>query len=168
MLLLLLTPLTQLLSPPLTHLLARTLLLNLPAMLVISLLPLLVVSPIPTRVVFQAHIFVILGALVCADRLLELPDPRWKKVLVRGTAGVCLVLTVLLSSVFLSIRFMAQARETHIRQELAAGADEITIFAIPYKYTTWDHLWGQTFYNDTGRDVNFCIIPFDEWMNDIY
>ena len=136
------------------------------AFALISLLPLLVVSPIPTRVVFQAHIFVILGALVCADRLWALPDPRWKKVLVRGTAGVCLVLAVLLSTVFLSIRFMAQARENHIRGELDSGAEHIVIFNLPYAYTSWDHLWSQGFLNDTGREVTFEVMPFDSWMHE--
>jgi ABC-type multidrug transport system fused ATPase/permease subunit len=82
--------------------------------------------------------------------------------------NAALALVVLLGSVFVGIRFMSQTREAHIRRELDAGASEIAIFAMPYKYTTWDHLWAQAFYNDTGRDVTFYSIPFDEWMNDIY
>lgn len=134
----------------------------------ISLVPLLVVSPIPTRVVFQAHVFIMLGTLLCFREVCGLLDEKWLGYLVRSAAAVCLALVVLLGSVFISIRFMSQTRENHIRQELDAGASEIAIFALPYKYTTWDHLWGQAFYNDTGRDVTFYSIPFAEWMNDIY
>lgn len=134
----------------------------------VSLVPLLVVSPIPTRVVFQAHVFIILGALICLREVCSLLDEKRLSQLVRAGSAVCLTLVVLLGSVFISIRFMSQAREFHIRRELDAGASEIAIFAMPYKYTTWDHLWGQAFYNDTGRDVTFYSIPFDEWMNDIY
>lgn len=134
----------------------------------VSLAPLLVVSPIPTRVVFQAHVFIMLGALLCLRELCGLLDAVCLTRIVRGATAVCLALVVLLGSVFVSIRFMSQTREAHIRRELDAGASEIAIFAMPYKYTTWDHLWAQAFYNDTGRDVTFYSIPFDEWMNDIY
>ena len=79
-----------------------------------------------------------------------------------------LTLVVLLSSIFVSIRHLSQIREDHIRRELAAGASEIVIFALPYEYTSWDHLWGQKYYNNTGRDVTFSSISCTMWMNDIY
>jgi len=134
----------------------------------ISLAPLLVVSPIPARVVFQAHVFIILAAMLCFRELCERLDEKWVRRVTKATAAVCLALVVLLGSVFASIRFMSQVREDHILRELEAGATEIVIFGLPYKYTSWDHLWGQSFYNDTGRDVSFSSISFDNWMNDIY
>ena len=79
-----------------------------------------------------------------------------------------LTLILLLSTVFGSIRFMAQARENHILRELENGAEEIVIFALPYQYTTWDHLWGQKFYNNTDREVTFGSISFDDWMDNLY
>ena len=134
----------------------------------VSLLPLLVVSPIPTRVVLQAHIFVMLGTLLCLRQILGLLPQGWTRVLAKGAAVTALTLVVLLSSIFVSIRHLSQIREDHIRQELASGASEIVIFALPYEYTSWDHLWGQKYYNDTGRDVTFSSISYTMWMNDIY
>lgn len=143
-------------------------LLGLLSFALISLIPLLVVTPIPTRVVFQAHVFIMLGALVCfAEIRKQLPE-KWIPALIRTAAAASLILVLLLSSVFVSIRFMSQIRESHIRRELENGADEIVIFSLPYDYTTWDHLWAQKFYNDTGRDVSFSSMDFDNWMSDIY
>jgi len=119
-------------------------------------------------VVFQAHVFIILAAMLCFRELCERLDEKWVRRVTKATAAVCLALVVLLGSVFASIRFMSQVREDHILRELEAGATEIVIFGLPYKYTSWDHLWGQSFYNDTGRDVSFSSISFDNWMNDIY
>lgn len=138
------------------------------AFALISLAPLLVVTPIPTRVVFQAHVFVILGAMVCfAEIRREIPE-KWMSALTRMVAAVSVVLVVLLGSVFVSIRFMSQIREQHILRELDAGAQEIVIFSLPYDYTTWDHLWAQKFYNTTGREVSFHKESFTTWMDNYY
>lgn len=134
----------------------------------ISLLPLLVVSPIPTRVILQAHVFVMLGTLLTFAQLYRQLPEGWHKPILRCGIATALTLVVLLGSIFITIRHLSQVREAHIRRELAAGAEEIIIFALPYEYTSWDHLWGQKYYNDTGRDVTFSSIHFNNWMNDIY
>jgi hypothetical protein len=146
----------------------RCKLLALLALAFVSLGMLLVVTPIPTRVIFQAHVFVMLGALLCFGELRKEIPENWSRVAGKTAVALSLALAVLLGSVFVSIRFMAQAREEHILRELENGADEIAIFSLPDTYTTWDHLWGQKFYNNTGRDVNFSIMEFDTWMSDIY
>ena len=146
----------------------RVQMLALLAFALISLVPLLVVTPIPTRVVFQAHVFVMLGAMVCFAEIRQDFPKKWVNVITKTGVAVCLTLVVLLSSAFISIHFMADIRENHIRRELDAGAEEIVIFSLPYTYTTWDHLWAQKFYNTTGRDVVFSRIEFDTWMSDIY
>ena len=58
--------------------------------------------------------------------------------------------------------------ENHILRELENGASEIVIFALPYDYTTWDHLWAQKFYNTTDREVTFDSTDFVKWMSDVY
>ena len=146
----------------------RIKMLGLLAFAFVSLAPLLVVTPIPTRVVFQAHVFIMLGAMVCFAQIRRDFPEGWLRPITRTAAAVCLTLVVLLSSVFISIRFMADIREAHIRRELDAGAEEIAIFSLPYTYATWDHLWAQKFYNTTGRDVTFNRIEFDTWMSDVY
>lgn len=146
----------------------RIQMLGLLAFALISLAPLLAVTPIPARVVFQAHVFIMLGSMVCFAEVRRYFPEGWMKAITRTAAAVCLTLVVLLSSVFVSIRFMADIREAHIRRELEAGAEEIVIFSLPYAYTTWDHLWAQKFYNTTGRDVTFSQMEFDTWMSDIY
>lgn len=138
------------------------------AFALISLVPLLVVSPIPTRVVLQAHVFVMLGTLVCWQALRPYLPRGWEKPIAKAASAAALVLVLLLGTIFISIRSLSQIREDHIRRELDAGATEIVIFALPYEYTTWDHLWGQKFYNDTDRDVTFSTLNFISWMNDIY
>lgn len=134
----------------------------------ISLAPLLVVTPIPVRVVFQAHVFVMLGAMVCFAELRKHFPENGMAMFTKTAAAVSLILVVLLGSVFVSIRFMSQVREAHIRREIENGAEEVVIFSLPYGYTTWDHLWAQKFYNNTDRDVTFSSISFDNWMNDVY
>lgn len=143
-------------------------LLGLLAFALISLVPLLVVTPIPTRVVFQAHVFVMLGALVCFAEIRRVLPESWYPVVIKTAAAAVLTLVVLLSSVFVSIHFMAEVRQEHIMRELENGAEEIIIFSLPYDYTTWDHLWAQKFYNTTGRDVTFSTMEFDSWMHNIY
>jgi len=138
------------------------------AFALISLVPLLVVTPIPARVVFQAHIFVILGAMLCFGELRRGLPGQWLAPITRCAVAVALTLAVLLGSVFVSIRFMSQIREEHIRRELDKGATEIVIFRLPYDYTSWDHLWAQKYYNDTDREVSFSSISFALWMNDLY
>lgn len=146
----------------------RAKLLGLLAFALISLVPLLVVTPIPTRVVFQAHVFVMLGALLCLAEIRRRLPEKWILPLARTAVAVSVVLVMLLSSVFVSIYFMAQIREQHIHRELAAGAEEIAIFSLPYDYTTWDHLWAQKFYNDTDREVTFSGMDFAAWMDNYY
>jgi len=146
----------------------RIKLLGILAFALISLLPLLVVSPIPTRVVLQAHVFVMLGSLMCFAELRKTLPENWVKMITKAGVVTALTLVVLLGSIFISICHLSQIRETHIRNELANGATEIVIFALPYEYTSWDHLWGQKYYNDTGRDVTFNSINYINWMNDIY
>ena len=143
-------------------------LLALMALAFVSLGVLLVVTPIPTRVIFQAHVFVMLGALLCFAELRKGFPERWVHIFVKTAIAVSLALILLLSSVFGSIRFLAQTRENHILRELESGAEEIVIFALPYQYTTWDHLWGQKFYNNTDREVTFSSMPFTSWMDNLY
>lgn len=134
----------------------------------VSLAVLLVVTPIPTRVVFQGHVFVMLGALLCFGEIRREFPENWVRIFNKTAVAVCLALVVLLSSVFVSIRFMSQIRQKHVLRELENGATEIAVFALPYSYTTWDHLWAQKFYNNTGRDVTFSGMDFDVWMSDLY
>lgn len=138
------------------------------AFALISIAPLLVVTPIPTRVIYQSYVFILLAALLC---FAEIQGRLGEKALgyVQSTAGaVCVLMVLVIGSVFLSVHNMAEIRDRHIRQEIANGATEIVIFQLPYEYTTWDHLWSQKYSYGVDDSVTFAIEEFDEWMHSIY
>lgn len=135
---------------------------------VVSLAPLLVVTPIPNRVIFQSYVFVVMGALLCF-RELELAFPEgWKRRLPKALTAAALLLVLLLGSVFTSVAFMVGIRDKHIRREVDAGSTFIQVFSLPYRYTTWDHLWSLRFLYPSEQEVQFSAMDFDNWMNDIY
>lgn len=130
----------------------------------ISLLPLLVVSPTPPRVILQSYVFIILAALQCfAWSGLGKSKQAQKFLLI-----VCLCLMVLLCTVFFSIHTMAVARDTHIQREIAAGAAQIEIFMLPYRYTTWDHLWSQGHIYENIDHIKFVTVDFYDWMQSYF
>lgn len=138
------------------------------AFALISLAPLLAVTPIPTRVIFQSYGFVLAAALLCFAQFRPLLDQKLARYGKTAAVTVCLLLVLVIGSIFLSVYSMVQVRDRHIRQELENGATEITIFQLPYEYTTWDHLWSQKYSYGTDRDITFQSMDFAEWMNDIY
>ena len=130
----------------------------------VSLLPLLIVSPTPPRVILQSYVFIILASL---DAF------AWSNFRVNKHTGkimliVCLCLVILLSSVFFSIHTMATARDAHIQREIAADAVQIEIFMLPYRYTTWDHLWSQGYIYENTDHIQFVPIDFYDWMQAYY
>lgn len=134
----------------------------------VSVLPLLVVSPIPNRVIFQSYVFVTMGALLCFRELeLTLPEGL-KRHLPKALTAAALLLVLLLGSVFTSIAFMVNIRDKHIRQEVEAGSTFIQVFSLPYRYTTWDHLWSLRYLYPSEQEIQFSAMDFDNWMNDIY
>lgn len=134
----------------------------------VSLAPLLVVTPIPTRVIYQSYIFVMMAAILCTRPLLCRFTPKVREYMLLAAKTVCLLLILVIGSVFMCIRFMADARDQHIRQELKMGSPEIIIFQLPYEYATWDHLWSQKYAYGTGDEVTFSAISFEQWMNNIH
>ena len=134
----------------------------------VSLLPLLVVTPIPNRVIFQSYVFVVMGALLCFREVeLALPETM-KRRLPKALTAIALLLVLLLGSVFTSVAFMVNIRDKHIRREVESGASFIQVFSLPYRYTTWDHLWSLRYLYPSDREIQFSAMDFDNWMNDIY
>lgn len=134
----------------------------------VSLLPLLVVTPIPCRVIYQACIFVQLAALRCCREYMKTLDTEHARRYLRICAIAAVLVCVLLSTTFASVAFMSRARDRHIRREIDAGATEIVVFSLPYRYTTWDHLWSLDYQYPSEQEVQFSILPFETWMNDFY
>lgn len=134
----------------------------------ISLLPLLVVTPIPCRVIYQACIFVQLASLRCCRKYLKTLDITQVRRYLRICAIAAVLVCVLLSATFASVSFMARARDRHIRREIEAGATEVVVFALPYRYTTWDHLWSLRYQYRSEQDVTFSTITFESWMDNFY
>ena len=134
----------------------------------VSLLPLLMVTPIPSRVIFQSWVFVLMGALLCLRELLKKLSEKQLARFFRGCAAAAVLCCVLLGSVFASIAAMAHIRDTHIRREIEAGATQIQVFSLPYRYTTWDHLWSLRFLYPSEQEIQFETMDFDNWMNDVY
>ena len=130
----------------------------------VSMVPLLVVSPTPPRIVLQSYVFVMLAALQCFDWSgIGKRKHCWKILL---TVSLCL--SVMLCSVFFSIRNMEAARHAHIGEQISNGAEEIEIFILPYPYTTWDHLWSLAYPFGKGEDILFDEIDFNSWMSKYY
>lgn len=130
----------------------------------ISMAPLLVVTPTPPRVILQSYVFIILAALQCFD-LSGLGHNKQGLALLM-TASLCV--SILLGSVFFSIRGMVSARDAHIAREVAAGATKIEVFIIPYQYTTWDHLWSFGYPYENGGQLLFDDVDFHTWANSHY
>lgn len=134
----------------------------------VSLLPLLVVTPIPNRVIFQSYIFVVMGAMLCFRELEGHLPHTFKRHLPKALVASALLLALLLGSVFTSVAFMVRIRDNHIRREIENGATFIQVFGLPYRYTTWDHLWSLRYQYPSEQDIQFSAMDFDTWMNDIY
>lgn len=134
----------------------------------VSLLPLLVVTPIPNRVIFQSYVFVVMGALLCFRELEAFFPEALHRRLTKALTAAALLLILLLGSVFTSVAIMVNIRDQHIRREMESGATQIQVFSLPYRYTTWDHLWSLRFLYPSEQEVQFQQMDFDNWMNDVY
>ncbi len=69
---------------------------------------------------------------------------------------------------FASVSSMAQARDRHIRREIDSGATEVVVFALPYRYTAWDHLRSLRHQYRSEQNVSFHTITFESWMDNFY
>ena len=134
----------------------------------VSLLPLLVVTPIPCRVIYQACIFVQLASLRCCREYLKTLKMQHARRYLRICATAAVLVCVLLSTTFASVGFMARVRDRHIRREIEAGATEVVVFSLPYRYTTWDHLWSLHYLYPSEEHVEFQITAFEAWMDNYY
>lgn len=133
----------------------------------VSLAPLLVVTPIPTRVIYQSYVFVLMGAMLSCHPILAGLTGKWKAAAGKVLAGAMVCMVVIIGSVFSSVRFMVTLRENHVRQCIARGETTISIFQLPYTYTSWDHLWSQSRYwaQLTDAELTFETDGFDNWMH---
>ena len=135
---------------------------------VFSMLPLLIVTPIRIRVLYHSQIFVVMACLLCLCRWMSGWTKKSIAVTMKALCITGMVMVLALGSVFISIRSMAQARHIYTTRQLAEGATAIDFFRIPYSYVhdDTDSGMGDYYYINTPRDVEFMILPFDQWMND--
>ena len=136
---------------------------------VFAMLPLLIVTPIRIRVLYHSQLFVVMAFLLCLCRWMD----GWHSNLVFPVVRVLMITSVIiaisLSSVFLSIHSMNEARHKYTVQQIAQGAKTVDFFRIPYDYVHdyTDHGMGEYYYHTTPMDVEFNILDFDQWMNDL-
>lgn len=135
---------------------------------VFSMLPLLIVTPIRIRVLYHSQIFVVMAFLLCLCRWMSGWTGKTIALTVKALCVTAVVMVLTLGSVFISIRSMAQARHTYTMNQLSQGETAIDFFRIPYSYVhdDTDSGMGDYYYINSPRDVEFMILPFDQWMND--
>lgn len=135
---------------------------------VFSLLPLLIVTPIHIRVFYHSQIFIVIAFLLILSKCIETWNQAAGNALYRVLMVTAMVLCVVLSSVFLSIGNMEKARHSYTLQQMEEGAAEIEYFRIPYQHVHdgTDPCMGDYYYYESPRDIQFNIVPFDQWMND--
>lgn len=135
---------------------------------VFSLMPLLIVTPIRIRVLYHSQIFVVMAFLLCLCHWMDSWNPKFIKSITKLLGVSALIIVISLCSVFLSIRSMADARHKYTVQQLNQGATAVYFFRIPYEYVhdATDAGMGQYYYQNQPMDVQFNMLPFDEWMND--
>lgn len=132
-----------------------------------ALAPALVVTPIGYRLQFHSYVFLVLacvhGGIEAASALPEAAKD-WGK---RAVPVAAMLLAAVLGLSFFSIHTMDVARNRHIRQELAKGAEEIFIFRFPYAYVhdERDPCLGMYFYREQPQDVDFPVLTFDVWQD---
>lgn len=134
---------------------------------VFSLMPLLIVTPIRIRVLYHSQIFVIMAFILCFSDYMKF----WNSGFVNSFTKYLFISTVItavtLGSVFISIRNMTVARHEYTVSQMAEGAKEIEFFRVPYEYVhdATDSGIGDYYFYDYPRDIQFNIIPFDQWMD---
>ena len=135
---------------------------------IFSLLPLLIVTPIRIRVVYHSQVYIVMAFFLCLMRWAKNWDHNVCKIMTKLMAAVIAVVILSMTSAFISIRGMTQARDRYIRSQIQQGAEVIDYFNVPYDlvHDATDPLMGQYYYRTQPNDVAFNIRAFDEWMND--
>lgn len=132
-----------------------------------ALAPLLVVHPIGYRVQFHSYVFVLLACFHSSQKLVPTWKPEARTAGKRAAQALCLLLALCMGMIFGTIRSLDKARDTHIRQQLAQGAEEIFVFRFPmdYVYNDRDPMLGEYYYRDTPMDTQFPLLTFDIWQD---
>lgn len=136
----------------------------------ISLSPLLLVSPVPTRTVFQSYIFFCAATLVCLSHVTSQGNIKHSKRILPICMVTCFSLIIAMSITFIGVKMMVDTREKYILQELQNNSEEIVIYKIPYKYTSWDSVWSfnHHFFREKKEDTTFYAVDYTLWMNDYF
>jgi len=136
---------------------------------VFAMLPLLIVTPIRIRVLYHSQIFIVMAFLLCLCRWIDTWNPKITAHITR-LLGLCsLIIVISLGSVFLSIRSMNQVRHKYTVQQIEQGVKTVDFFRIPYDYVHdyTDNGMGEYYYHTKPMDVEFNILTYDQWMNDL-
>ena len=136
---------------------------------VFSMLPLLIVTPIRIRVLYHSQIFVVMAFLVCLCRWMETWNKNCIRIVCKGLIVTCAITALSLGAVFLSIHSMDTVRHKYTVQQIQAGATAVDFFRIPYDYVHdyTDAGMGEYYYRDQPMDIQFNILTYDQWMNDL-
>lgn len=134
---------------------------------VFALAPLLVVHPIGYRVQFHSYVFLVLACFHSGRKVLPSWKPEWCRAGKRAVQTICLLLVACMGMTFFTIRTLDKARDTHIRQELEKGAEEIYIFRFPmdYVHDDRDPMLDRYYYRETWADTQFPVLTFDIWQD---
>lgn len=131
---------------------------------VVSLVPFLIISPFAERCVFLCY------CLLCLLLLRGLQYLQEKEIFVLAKPAVWLCTAVILGGlVFLGSEFVQMRaydiqRDTYIKEQMAKGETEITIFDIPSRYAFTTYLAGTYYYDTVRQDTNFTVVSYEQWV----
>lgn len=149
---------------------ARSIIYSLLGYSFISLASLLIVSPTPLRVMYLPYVFISGSVLVCVSQFRAVLNDRQKSFARFAISTATAMIILLLSALFINVKWLADTRDKYIIQQMEQGASEIEVFAIPYDYVFWDGVWcfKKEYHHSTPGDIVFVELDFNTWMDKNY
>lgn len=133
----------------------------------ISTAPFLIITPFGERCMYLSYILLCIAALIGVQYSLEnhvINIKALRSICHGATAAVCIILTFSL----IKIHHYDNIRDRYIRQQIAEGQSQVTIFDLPTRYSFNTYLPDLYYYDQQPRDVKFEFIDLEEWMQIYY
>lgn len=131
--------------------------------------PLIIVSPIGTRCFFICYAFLAIILMdmisyICKNKLVDLNYVKYISI------GLLAIVLIQIMYIYYNIHSVYEERVNYIEQQMNEKKEVITIPSLPFsKYVQNDksHFIGQYYYYEKTNDIEFKMIPYKEWVEEV-
>lgn len=129
----------------------------------LSVLPFLVISPFGERCLYLCYVLL---SLMLFRGLRHMKDSGLLTIRIshrRICAALIVVCSIFLCCEFAQIQRYNKLRDSYIKEQIALGKTEITVFNIPSRYAFQTYLLNHYYYHEERGDIKFTVVEYEEW-----